>query len=213
MSSYQSDSPIKNPISAMRDGEVTVFAIKRHPIGLIGYYASFVALLVIVGVIAVAAPSLLGDSVDSDTVQKGAMIAFAVALAFSLVYGIIGHYVYNSNSWILTTDSLTQVLQRSLFDRQSSQLSLANLEDVTVRQDGILAHMLNYGTLNAETAGERSKFIFIYCPRPNEIAQKILVARENFEQGQWYADQRTDHRADAAPAPQVPPTQPTPPTA
>ena len=196
MSSFQSDSPVEdvhNPLGAMREGEVTIFALKRHPIGLIGYYASLAILLVVVGVVAYIAPDIL-TTYDRATIQQIGAIAFVVAAAFSLVYVLIGQYIYNSNSWILTSDSITQINQRSLFDRQIGQLSLANLEDVTVHQDGILAHMFNFGVLKAETAGEHSKFMFIYCPNPNLYAQKILVARETFEQGQWYGDERPDHR-------------------
>ena len=214
MSSFQSDSPghnVHNPLNAMREGEVMVFSVKRHPIGLIAIYASFAILLVVVGIVAVIAPNMLPDY-DPKTIEQGGMIAFAVSFVFSLIYVLIGQYIYNSNSWILTSDSLTQVNQRSLFDRQTSQLSLGNLEDVTVHQDGILAHMFNYGTLKAETAGEHSKFAFIYCPNPNEYAQKILVARETFEQGQWYGEERPNHQTAATPAAPVEPA-PTPPPA
>ena len=180
----------------MREGEVVIFAIKRHPIGIIGIYASFLFLLLIVGVVAVIAPGILADSsnMSRSTISQIGLAAFVASVVFVGLFSFIAHIVYFGNRWILTSDSLTQVVQNSLFSKQSSQLSLANLEDITVIQDGILTHMFNYGVLKAETAGERSKFQFIYCPNPNVFAQKILVARENFEQGQWYAEQRTDHR-------------------
>jgi hypothetical protein len=79
---------------------------------------------------------------------------------------------------VVTSDSLTQISQTSLFNRQSSQLALVNIEDVTAEQNGILAHMFNYGVIRVETAGERSKFVFTYCPNPNFYAQQILQARE-----------------------------------
>jgi hypothetical protein len=72
------------------------------------------------------------------------------------------------------------VTQGSLFGAQVSALSFENLEDVTVSQRGILPHMFNYGTLNAETAGERSKFLFTYCPDPVEYARKIIDAKEKY---------------------------------
>jgi hypothetical protein len=86
------------------------------------------------------------------------------------------------NRWIITSDSITQVNQTSLFNKQSSQLSLANLEDITVEQNGIIQSVFGFGTLRAETAGERSKFMFQYCPNPNSYAQQNLNAREQFEQ-------------------------------
>jgi hypothetical protein len=172
---------VNNPLNAMQEGETIIFSVKRHPIGLVFMYLSFGFMLALVGVVAAMAPSWLSDY-DSNTVSQIAWITFLVAAIFAAIFTFIGQIVYNGNRWILTDDSLTQVSQHSLFDRQNSQLSLANLEDVTAHQDGILAHMLNYGVLKAETAGERSKFSMLYCPNPNAYAQKILMAREAFEQ-------------------------------
>lgn len=187
---------VNNPLEAMRDGEVNICEISRHPIGLIGVYSSFGFLLLLVGVVALIAPSVLTDYNRSTVYEIGAIV-FIIALIFSIVFTAVAAYVYKGNRWILTSDSLTQVTQRSLFDKQSSQLSLGNLEDVTVQQDGLLSHMFNFGALRVETAGERSKFVLQYCPRPNEYAQKILTARESFEQGKWYNDQRPDNRSQA----------------
>lgn len=41
--------------------------------------------------------------------------------------------------------------------------------------------MFDYGVLRLETAGVRSKFVFVFCPRPDIYAQQILNARAQFE--------------------------------
>jgi hypothetical protein len=128
------------------------------------------------------APSVLTD-MDQDMVKKVGLAAFLISAVFVGIFGFIAHIVYYGNRWILTSDSLTQISQNSLFDKQNSQLSLANLEDISAHQDGILAHIFGFGLLKVETAGEREKFAFTYCPQPNKYAQQILMAREAFEQG------------------------------
>lgn len=175
----------RNPLSAMQDGEKTLFDIHRHPIGLIGVYFMGGLLMALVGAFAVLAPSMLTDY-DKTTVTNFSLALFLIAAVFTMLFVFIAHVVYYGNRWILTTDSLTQIVQTSLFNKQSSQLGLDNLEDVTVEQNGILAHLLNYGVLKAQTAGEHGKFQFNYCRNPNEHAQKILIARENFEHGNVY---------------------------
>ena len=172
----------------MVDGEVTIFNVQRHPFGLIGMYISFGLLLVIVAVVAMIAPGILTEY-DSDLVKRIGVAALLVSAVFVGIFGFIAHIVYYGNRWILTSDSLTQINQHSLFDKQNSQLSLGNLEDISAHQDGILAHMFNFGMLKVETAGEHSKFFLTYCPRPNEYAQKILMAREAFERGEQYNNQ------------------------
>jgi uncharacterized membrane protein YdbT with pleckstrin-like domain len=185
MNPNQPAPTVNNPLNAMGEREVNIFEVKRHPIGLLGMYISFGLLLVVVAAVAVIAPDILTDY-DSAQIQKIGIAAFLVSAVFVGIFSVIAHVVYYGNRWVLTSDSLTQVTQPSLFNTQHSQLSLGNLEDVTAQQEGILAHMFNYGVLKVETAGEHSKFSFAYCPNPNAYAQKILVAREAFEQGEHY---------------------------
>ena len=172
----------------MRNDERSLFEAKRHPIGMLGIYIVAAILLIVLGVVAFAILPAAASNAGQDGLSAYGALGFAIIAVLVVVFVAISHYVYWGNRWILTDDSLTQVLQRSLFDRQSSQLGLANLEDITVQQDGILPHMFNFGTLRAETAGERSKFVLTYCPNPNQYARQILEARENFEQGRGDVD-------------------------
>lgn len=182
----------------MSEGETVIFSVKRHPIGLIGMYFSFAILIAIVAGLTVVAPNVLTDY-DADTVRNVGMIALLFTVFIVGLFSMIAHIVYYGNRWILTSDSLTQVSQKSLFDKHNSQLSLGNLEDISAHQDGILAHMFNYGLLKVETAGEHSKFSFMYCPDPNAYAQKILIAREAFEQGEHYKPQATEQPTTTTP--------------
>lgn len=176
------EAPIDNKLVTMQPGEQVIFDIKRHPIGIISIYVVAGFILVVLAILCfILAPSMLPDN-KSEATAIGTVIFFSFTL-LAVIFLFISNKVYWGNSWILTDDSLTQVKQTSLFDRQSSQLSMGNLEDVTAEQNGILTHMFNYGVVKAETAGERSKFMFLYCPDPNAVAQKILQAREVFEMG------------------------------
>lgn len=178
----------------MREGEQVIFEIRRHPIGIIGVYVSFGLLLAIIGIAAIIAPSVLVDY-NKRFIANIGLAAFVGGAALSLVFVYIARIVYYGNRWILTSDSLTQVNQHSLFSKQSSQLGMDNLEDVTVEQNGIFAHIFKYGNLRAQTAGEHGKFIITYCPHPHEYAQQILIARENFEHGEAHAPVQTQAQA------------------
>jgi hypothetical protein len=199
---------VNNPLSVMQTGEQNIFELKRHPIGLIGTFIGAGVLIIVLAVVCFAVvPLALGSDHHSQAVELGALIFIVVTL---LVIGFvaIANKVYWGNRWILTSDSLTQVLQHSLFDKQSSQLSLGNLEDVTAEQNGVFEKMFKYGVIRVETAGERSKFVFAYCPNPEIYAQHILRAREAFERRAGGDDQRlyrgVGSYAPAAPVPQAP---------
>jgi len=182
---------VKNPLSTMRPGEQVVCEIKRHPIGIIGMYGAVGLLLLIIAITAfVIAPDMLTSYSGGQVRLTGALI-FLIAAIMGVCFLFVVHTIYWGNSWIVTSDSITQIKRISLFDKQTSQLSLGNLEDITAEQNGMLAQMLHFGVISAETAAATDKFTFIYCPDPNDYAKQILAARERFEQ---------DHRHNPEPA-------------
>src|SRR5574337_1311336 len=114
---------VQNPLSVMQDGEQVVCEIKRHPIGIMTVFIMSGVLLVLALVMAVAAPHFVANSGNQ---QKVLAIGLLIDLAFSaliLAFVWVANKVYWGNRWVVTTDSITQVTQTSLFDKQSSQLS------------------------------------------------------------------------------------------
>jgi len=188
----------------MQVGERNICEVRRHPFGMLVTYISAGVLLVVAALVAfVIIPIALPNTDKSQLAGFGAL-GFMVFALLVVGFVFVANKVYWGNRWILTTDSLTQIRQTSLFDKQSSQLSLGNLEDVTASQDGILAHMFKFGALRVETAGERSKFVLTYCPNPTSYAQQILSAREQFEQGRRNDDQRLYRGEDTYTEPAAP---------
>jgi hypothetical protein len=162
-----------NPLSVMQNGEKVICEISRHPIGLFVMYAVGGGLLLVI-----AGASFF-------LVQQLAASLSIITLACLVVGGFLflASKIYWDNYWVVTSDSLTQMTRTSLFDKEACQLSLANLEDVSAHQEGMWAHLFHYGTISAETAGATDKFTMTFCPNPTPFAQKILAAREKFEQG------------------------------
>ncbi len=160
------------------EGNTERVIIKRHPFGIIvlffeaifGMGVAFVMLYLLI-------PTLLsGDS--KDQALRFLLLAGVVLAALVAVFLVLANSIYRSNRWIVTDDSISQISQTGLFRRQTSELSMANIEDVTAEQNGLLAELFGFGVLKVETAGERSNFYFIYCPSPNKYARIILHARE-----------------------------------
>ncbi len=202
---------ISNTLTVLQPGERVICTIKRHPIGILGIYGLGGLIAIVTAVLAFGlAPSVFSGSSDRQIFVAGSLVSLIVA-AICAVFALIATKVYWGNTWTLTTDSLTQVDQISLFKRHSSQLSLESLEDVTAEQNGILTRIFNYGLLKVETAGERSKFTFPFCPNPNYYAAQILSARERFDQ---YSPREESAYKQSAPIVETPVTtteQPGPP--
>lgn len=169
---------VKNPLNVMSPGEQIICDIKRHPIGLLGMYltSGFLILVLLLGV------ALLPQFVSGLSNQVK-LLAFAGALLVAGVialFAYVSRVIYTGNRWIVTSDSITQISQTGLFSKQTSQLSLANLEDVTFEQNSMIQSMFGFGTLKVETAGERSKFQFPFCPKPQQCAVEIIQAHEAY---------------------------------
>jgi hypothetical protein len=176
------EPPALKPLPAARPDEQVICEIKRHPIGMFGIYIAVGFLLLVLAVVAFAVAPNIFTSYDRGQVMSIGAIVFVAAAAIGTGFLFIAGKVYWGNTWTLTNESIIQVKRISLFDKQTSELSLANLEDITAEQDGLLAQMFHYGVISAETAAATDKFTFLYCPNPTYYTQKVLEAREHFEQ-------------------------------
>ena len=150
----------------------------QHPFGIIIIYLS--AFVCFIGALAIMS-ALLPSVFSSSSTAYGLMTIFA--LVATVIVGIIlsvATYVYKQSRLTVTDRNVIQVLQQGVMNRKISQISLANVEDVTSHQKGFLANMFNFGTLKIETAGEQVNFVFNFCPESNRVAKIILDAKDDF---------------------------------
>ena len=170
--------PKDDRIENLLEGEVKIIEVKRHPFGLIALYFQVIfGVCLAFGLILLLARNVLTDS----TTYAGIIsIVGILVLAFVAIILLIATYLYHQNKLIITNKNLTEVLQRGLFSRQVSELSMANVEDVSADKRGVLQTLLNYGDLLIETAGAKNNFHFPYCPRPSYYGKIILDARQRY---------------------------------
>lgn len=162
------------------DQEELVAEIRKHPFGLvlvevIGITTS-VAVATLLIFIGMSAPEL---GLEAGSGFSSIMVAAGIILGlFGLVLTFIGALVYLSNVIFVTNEKLAQVVYSNIISRKISQLSIGDVQDVTVVQKGIFSRLFNYGTLTVETAGEQANYTFTYVPSPYESARLIVGAHE-----------------------------------
>mgnify|MGYP000429131873 CR=1 FL=1 len=159
--------------------EKVICAIRKHPIGLAGIYLSgiFVSLIIVI------ASTLVGS-----WIQHQLSVSFRLDVLFMLVGVLVGiisffftyvsGFIYQNNILILTNEKVAQILYVNLIDRKISQLSLGELQDITVSQTGLLARIFQFGTLVLETAGEQNNYNFTYTRYPHHCAKELVEAHE-----------------------------------
>lgn len=166
------------------DDEELVLEIRKHPFGLLLIVAGGLIISLVVALI----PMLLAFVLDdTDAVTSGQSLATAqqllviagLILGFgALVVTGINTILYRNNVIFVTSEKIAQVLYLSLFNRKISQLSIGDIQDVTVAQNGIFPNLLGYGSLVVETAGEQQNYTFTFVPKPYESARSIVGSHE-----------------------------------
>lgn len=175
------DKKVHNPFTNLLPGEQVIFIVKRHPIGIIAVYLGAAILLIAVAAFVFGVAPDTFQSVDHSRATTIGAAGFGLVAILTLAFVWAYNLIYWNNAWIVTNTRITDVTQLSLFSKESSQMSLANLEDVTADKSGFLQTIFNYGVLRAETAGEVRNFEFKFCPNPDKYAAIMLDVREKFE--------------------------------
>lgn len=172
-------SGLKDSEDLLEPGEQLVVIVRKHPIGIVGIYAeAVIGLLAVFGLLLAVAPNFFtGLSNQAYKIMVGVII---FGLAVLILFLFVATYVYRQSRLLVTDRSLVQILQKSLFIRKISRLSMSNVEDVTAEERGMLSTIFNYGTIIVQTAGTLDNFIFPYCPDPAKYADQIIEARQRY---------------------------------
>lgn len=179
------DESVKRyPHLNLSDGEYVISAVKRHPIGLISIWA---VVAVAVLVIFIGFPMLLNNSMlfGDRGLPAGAIVSGGIMLLLAAVLfvlgGVIATVVYQANRFYLTNESVIQHIQTSLFSKKDQTISLANIEDASYRQQGILQTLLNYGAIRLSTEGEETTYRFNFVAHPKKEIDRLNNAVESFK--------------------------------
>ena len=74
---------------------------------------------------------------------------------------------------ILTNTRIIDVDQHGFFNRHTSEFRLENIQDITIKVDGFLPTMLDFGDVHVQTAGEKREFIIDDAAHPEAVKKAI----------------------------------------
>lgn len=163
----------------LEPGECILTVVHRSLIGLAGIYlVAIIAVVAIFSLFIVISPDTFDTSSQQISPALGAIFILGAILLVLILF--TATYVYRQSRLLVTDKSLVQIVQKTLFIRKVSRLSMSNVEDVNEEQRGVLASVFNYGTLTVQTAGTEDNFVFSLCPNPTRLADKIIEARQAY---------------------------------
>jgi uncharacterized membrane protein YdbT with pleckstrin-like domain len=85
---------------------------------------------------------------------------------------------YYLDIWTVTNVRLIAIDQRGFFNRSMASFRLDRLQDVIVTVDGFIPTLLDFGTLELQTAGEARNFKAHGLPSPSDLKAIILSATD-----------------------------------
>ena len=132
-------------------------------------------------------------------------------LLFS-IYLIINH---QNDNYIVTSRRVVHEERVPLIREARAEAPLRTVQDIQQTQEGLLAHLFNFGNLIIETAGERGHVVFRQIPDPGETRDAIFEQMTRVRAGAR-AEERAAIRASLgrqfgiqAPVEQPAPPEPT----
>lgn len=163
----------------LEPGETVVTVVRRSLVGLAGaYLVAIVAVAAIFFLVITISPDTFNTTSDNISSALSVIIIMTAVLLVLILFTVT--YVYRESRLLITDRSLVQIMQKTLFNRKVSRLSMSNVEDVNEEQRGIISGIFNYGTLTIQTAGTEDNFVFTLCPNPTRLADKIIEARQAY---------------------------------
>lgn len=120
-------------------------------------------------------------NVDLGIVHYTKLITFGVAawstLTLMAAFTVWTHYYLDL--WIITDRRIILIDQVHFFNRNVSMFRLERLQDIEFYVQGIIPTLLNFGTINAQTAGsQESNFKSTGMPDPRGLQATIQKAMD-----------------------------------
>lgn len=175
----------KYPTLNLSEGEYIISAVRRHPIGLVPIFG-FVGFMLVFLMAAIPMYDSFKNSSSGMSELPSVAVIGVLALLLGILFtigGLIAAYVYLQNKFFLTNESVIQEIQHSLFAKHEQTVSLANIEDASYRQENILQHLFNYGSIRLSTEGDETTYRFSYVSNPKYHIAILNNAVEAFKNG------------------------------
>jgi len=101
-----------------------------------------------------------------------------VYYCFVFFFSFISWLDYYLDVWVITNQRIIEYEQKSIFNRETSELAIRSIQDATVLIKGVLPSIFHFGDVHVQTAGAQERFIFKDTPNP-EQAKKVIMDLHN----------------------------------
>lgn len=160
----------------LQEGETVLLSVRRHwafltwalvKLGLVTFLP-IVAVLVVVGI-----TWGLGG--------RAGQLTAILSAAWFLLWAIRAYFTwfrYNNDLWIVTDQRIVDSARNHWFHHRMASADLDDVEDISIRKEGLFATAFGYGEVYLQTAAEKPNFILSGIPAPGDVLALIDRQRD-----------------------------------
>ncbi len=167
-------SKTKNSFEGQLPDEKTITVVRMHWFVLITAFIIFSFMVVVLALSIFLAEYVPGD--------LRTLIWFFISILFLYWWYWLFYTgtMYYLNVWIITNHRVIASRQKGLFKRELVELSIANIQDISVNIEGFMNTFLNFGEVEVQSAGAEKKFRMTAVPSPMDVKNSIIKAQNEF---------------------------------
>ena len=139
------------------------FAIRRADVFLITTWIGVILACIVIAVVIVlinANQSKIAGALPLNGFSW--LMGFVGVMVYLMIIGVgmVATKVHFSNRLFITNKRVFEYEMKSLFSNSMNIIDLKSIEDVSVKQNGMIDHMLGVGTLRMSTVGDETTYTF-----------------------------------------------------
>lgn len=162
--------------------ETIIFQVRKHWFVLLTqvFVVVIAGILPLVGYLFFLHADIFSIFKENSTLPVPTLVALYTAWLILIWMALFSIWTnYYLDIWTLTNKRLIAVDQQDLFHRHTSSFRLERLQDMSVEFHGIIETFLDFGTIEADTAGHNGEnFRVSGIPKPRELKAQILHAAD-----------------------------------
>lgn len=152
--------------------ETVLLAIRKHWYVFAGPMSRFILLLLAPPLALVLTPLFYPNLIRSEfrPIINFFLSVYVMGLES---YAFMRWLDYYLDVWIITDQRIIDIEQRGLFNRQTSEIAIERVQNVTVEVAGLIPTMLKFGNIKIQTAGE-GEFTISQVPNLDQARELIV---------------------------------------
>lgn len=153
-----------------RPDEVTLLFSTKHWMALL----HALRLPLLIAVVGLLSTMLYGGTGLGDLLAAILMVVAGTALAFAVLLAIYQFFDWRNDYYIITSLRVLHVERVLLLREERDEAPMERVQDVQVRQEGILANLLDFGDVIIQTAAATQRIVFSDIPYPDQVRRALF---------------------------------------